>query len=267
MPLRIANQYPERRELQAYVDVYKRKLYSAHGLTGIFSPKFELKCRVSLEHFKQFCLQQEDIESCHINPFPQIAYWSYNVWEQGEIAHPGLKDAAQQLLNAVGINIDIASTPRHSPKFLAYSNFWVGSAQFWRDYVGKVLVPISDFLDEHPNHPAVVGVLKDTTHTDHAPFLPFVVERLYSTWLSQRNLGFSSYEFSQEIIETNLCNNQFERLLFCQMRADIDLADVTGRYSPELRQRVTHMCQIFQQHFFDYYASRPHPHSGKPIQA
>lgn len=264
-PLYIANLNPERRELQAYVEVYKRQLYSQQGYTGVFSPKFELKCQVTLDGFVHFASQQH-AATCHINPFPQIAYWSYNVWEQGEIAHPGLTQAAQQLLDAVGIGLQLAATPRHSGPLLAYSNFWVGNADFWYRYVGQVLVSISDFLDENPSHPATIGVLQDTSHTDPAPLLPFIVERLYSTWISTQPLGFASYPQSAQNIVQSYCNNAFERLLFKQMQAAVDAADAAGNFPTELRQRMMHMCQLFQQHFFDYYANRPHPHTNAPVQ-
>lgn len=265
-PLYIANHNPERRELQAYVEAYKRQLYSLQGYTGVFSPKFELKCHVTLDDFVHFASQQH-AATCHINPFPQIAYWSYNVWEQGEIAHPGLTQAAQQLLDAVGIGLQLAATPRHSGHLLAYSNFWVGNTDFWQRYVGQVLVPISDFLDEYPSHPAAIGVLHDTPHTDPAPFLPFIVERLYSTWISTQPLGIASFPQSAQNIVQGYCNNAFERLLFQQMQAGVDAADANGLFPIELRQRMTHMCQLFQQHFFDYYAHRPHPHSGNAVNA
>lgn len=265
-PLYIANHNPERRELQAYVEAYKRQLYSQQGYTGVFSPKFELKCHVTLDEFIHFASQQH-AETCHINPFPQIAYWSYNVWEQGEIAHPGLTLAAQQLLNAVGIGLQLANCPRHNGHLLAYSNFWVGNADFWHRYVGQVLVPISDFLDEHPSHPAANGVLHDTPHTAPAPLLPFIVERLYSTWISTQPLDFACYALSAQGVYKIYCNNEFERLLFKQMQVAVDAADANGIFPIELRQRMTHMCQLFQQHFFDYYANKPHPHSGKAVAA
>jgi len=261
-PLYISNKNPERRELQAYIEVYKRRLYSQKGYTGVFSPKFELKCRVTLHDFAQFAARQR-VTTCHINPFPQIAYWSYNVWEQGEIAHNGLTHAAQQLLDAVGIDLQLVNTPRHSSRLLAYSNFWVGNADFWYRYVGQVLVPISNFLDRLPNHQAAIEVLQNTLHTDSAPFLPFVVERLYSTWVSTQSLDFASYPQSAQDIEQDYCNNAFERLLFQQMRAPIDAADTTGHFSSELRQHINYMCRLFQQHFFDYYEHRVHPHSGR----
>ena len=264
-PLHISNQKPERRELQAYVEAYRRRLYLQNDYTGIFSPKFEIKTHVSINDFIRFASSQ-DGDICHINPFPQISYWSFNVWEQGEIAHPGLSKAAQKILDAVGIDLQISATPRHSASVLAYSNFWIGNIDFWRSYVGQVLVPISNFLDEHPSHPATNNVLEHTNHTDPAPLLPFIVERLYSTWLSTHSFKFSHFPQSAEDIAENYCNNSFERLLFSQMQNLVNTADYNCNFPGELREHMANMCRLFQQHFFDYYAHRKHPHSGQPVR-
>lgn len=266
-PLVINNDHPERRELQAYVQAYQQGLHKRHERVGIFSPKFSLKSRISAGAFKAFCQEHPQANVCHINPFPHIRYWSYNAWEQGESFHPGLMASAQALLDAVGIAVNIAQTPRHDARLLAYCNFWIADQAFWESYVGGVLKPISDFLDEHPDHPATQGVLQNTQHTTPTPFLPFIIERLYSTWISTHPaLNVAAYPIALDDVIAYYCKTDFKRLLVRQMHAMVDQCDADGHFSAAVRQRMSDMCALYRQHMLDFYENRPHPHTGEPIQ-
>lgn len=264
--VRADNSRPEWREFKILIDMYRNGDHLRHDYTGLFSPKFTLKSKISGAKFLEFVQSRSDSDICFINPFPQLAYWSYNVWMQGEQAHPGLTQAAQALADASGVNMTIGDTPRHGPGVLAYCNFWVGSQRFWDEYVGRTLVPIADFLEANPLHDAALAVMTDTTHTDPAPFLPFIVERLFSTYISLApELPRSAYRFNAQEIRDH-CMNDFEKLLFDRMRVKINEADASGVFQPALVDQMDTVCALWQKHFFDFYATRPHPHTGQPVR-
>lgn len=266
LPLvRAGNSRPEWREFKILIDMYRNGDHLQHDYTGLFSPKFTLKSKISGAKFLEFVQSHADSDVCFINPFPQLAYWSYNVWMQGEQAHPGLIAATQTLLDASGLDWAIADTPRHGPASLAYCNFWVGSRRFWDEYVGGTLLPIANFLEANPSHESARAVMVDTKHTDPAPFLPFIVERLFSTYISLHpELSRSAYPFSTEEIR-DYCINDFEKLLFDRMQEKIGEADASGVFGSGLVDQMDTVCALWQQHFFDFYATRPHPHTGQPV--
>ncbi|KVG31605.1 hypothetical protein [Burkholderia diffusa] len=265
VPLPFENARPEWRELQIILELYRRGTHRRHTHTGLFSPKFGLKTGIPGDQFVRFAHDNATADVVFINPFPQIAYWSYNVWMQGECAHPGITDAAQALLDASGIGLNVRDVPRNDLQSLAYCNFWVGNQAFWDQYVGRVLEPIAFFLESQPEHPAALGVMQDTFHTDQAPYLPFVVERLFSTYLATHpELNVRAYPFASTQIESH-CINAFERLLFQRMREDVDTADRSTVFPPALVNRMELVCSLWQQHFFDFYSVRPHPHTGRPL--
>ncbi|AEI78153.1 hypothetical protein CNE_1c28400 [Cupriavidus necator N-1] len=267
LPLRFENARPEWREFQLLIDLYRNGAHRRHRHMGLFSPKFCLKAGISGERFLRFVRENDSVDVVFINPFPQIAYWSYNVWMQGEYAHPGLADAAQALLDASGVAMDVRHAPRNNFRTLAYCNFWVGSQAFWDQYVGGVLEPIARFLEGQPNHTAARGVMQETAHTDRASYLPFIIERLLSTYLAVHpELRTCAYAFDQEQVES-YCVNSFERLLLQRMRDDIDAADRNGSFTSELKKRMDLACSLWQQHFFDYFATRPHPHTGRVVES
>lgn len=107
VPLYIANKNPEWRELQAYAEVYRLGLHRAADFIGVISPKFAAKTKISVSEFANFVAINRSSDVHFINPFPQIAYWSLNVWMQGEHAHPGIIDAARHLINAARIPLEL----------------------------------------------------------------------------------------------------------------------------------------------------------------
>jgi hypothetical protein len=268
LPLHIPdNRAAAWREFRMLVDMYRSGLYRQHVATGLFSPKFALKARISAEQFTRFVDTQSDCEVWFINPFPQLAYWSFNVWMQGEHAHPGLQEAAQSLLDAAGIGWRLDEVPRQGNGTLSYCNFWVGTPSFWDSYIGGVLIPIADFLESNPDHPVARAVMLDTTHTDPAPFLPFIVERLFSTYLSlNAKCKVASYPIAHEEI-ADYCIDDFERLMVRNMQPLVERAEASGIYDQRLTQQMDFMCAIWQQHFFDVYTQIPHPHTGRLVDS
>ena len=80
--------------------MYRQGIYKKQKFTGLFSPKFRLKSKISGQDFLDFATAHQEADVCLLNPFPQLAYFSFNVWMQGEHAHPGLTERAQALLDA-----------------------------------------------------------------------------------------------------------------------------------------------------------------------
>ena len=251
------------REFRIYVDMYRQGLHRGAGHCGVFSPKFPLKSRISTQEFLDFCGANADASVCFFNPFPQVRYVAYNVWNQGEPWHPGLGAAAQSLLDAAGIGWKIDQVPRQGAAHLSYSNFWVANEPFWDAYVGGVLLPIADLLEHEPEHPAARAVMVPTYHTDTATYLPFIVERLFSTFLSLHP-QFSSKAFPvEDVLPYCLCPS--EQSLVLQMKPAVDAADRSGVYTAQLIESLRQAAWTNTQQAKLYFQKHPHPHSGKTI--
>ncbi|QCB46350.1 hypothetical protein [Hydrogenophaga sp. PAMC20947] len=265
LPLHLTeNRFSAWREFRILVDFYREKRHLEGKRNGIFSPKFHLKTLVSADAFLAFCDRHADADVCLINPFPQWSYFAYNVWMQGESYHPGLVQCAQDLLDAAGLSLQISSVGRHGPALMAYSNFWVASPGFWDRYVGGVLDPIAKFLESDPTHPAALAVMADTYHTDQAPFLPFIAERLFSTFLSfNPDLKIAAYQF--ESVDAH-CLNDVQRAMVACMQPTVDAADAAGRFDEGLVRHLQYICsreaELTKAHFLHH----PHPHTGRTIQ-
>jgi hypothetical protein len=263
VPLEIRTNDIAWREFRIYVDMYRQQLHRGIGHCGLFSPKFSLKSKIQTKEFLDFCELHADADVCFFNPFPQVRYVAFNVWNQGEPWHPGLAVAAQGLLDAAGIGWQIAQVPRQSSAHLSYSNFWVANERFWDAYVGGILVPIADFLDHHEGHPVTRSVLESTYHTDEASYLPFIIERLFSTFLSMRpDIRSEAYPIG-DVLPYCICPSEQDLVL--QLKPAVDAADGTGEYPEDLleslRQAAWSNTRLAKLHF----QTHPHPHSGKTI--
>jgi hypothetical protein len=256
------NKFSGMREFKHLIDLYESGSYLRSEYTGLFSPKFNLKTQITGKTFIDFVNNNSGGDVYFINPFPQIKYWSYNVWMHGEIAHLGLMKAAVNLLSAAQVPLDILKTPRQGSNLLLYSNFWIASQKFWNDYVGNVLKPIYKFVTENSNDLVTIQVMSLTKHTVNAPLLPFIVERLFSTYLSfNPNIIPIAYPHNKFEISEKYCLNDFEKILLVLMCDDVDKADSQDVFSSELLIRMKLACILFQQHHFDFYESKKHPHS------
>ncbi|WP_043204919.1 hypothetical protein [Burkholderia cenocepacia] len=262
-PLRLADNPVAWREFRILVDFYRRGDHKNADKTGIFSPKFGLKTQVPAQRFIEFADANRDADVCLINPFPQLRYYSYNVWMQGEANHPGLCERTQNLLSDVGLDWDLASTPRHDERVLCYSNFWVGSEAFWEGYVGDVLNRIANHIERHAESAAVRAVMGDTYHTDAAPFLPFIVERLFSTFLSL-NPAIKVAAYPLPDLEPYLLTD-YEREMVRGIAPIVDAADRAESFPVDLIQIQQTFCRLAVMYGHEYFKSNMHPHSGKSI--
>ncbi|MFM0503978.1 hypothetical protein [Paraburkholderia caffeinilytica] len=251
------------REFRILIDFYRRKAHLGDRI-GIFSPKFGLKAKVSAEQFLVFCESNASADVCLINPFPQIACYSYNVWMQGEINHPGLTGCAQALLDECGFGWDLSRVPRHDARVLCYSNFWVGSEAFWERYVGGVLNRIALHIERNPNSPAVTAVMGETWHTDAAPFLPFIIERLFSTFLSlEPTIRVAAYPLPDV---SAYCLTDYERELVTGIAPIIDAADAASSFTPELMKIQHLLCNLYVRYAREHFSANAHPHSGRTVE-
>ncbi|MGF6939801.1 hypothetical protein OKW41_008963 [Paraburkholderia sp. UCT70] len=253
------------REFYILVDMYRKGMHRQQQITGLFSPKFALKARIDGSRFLEFVQANADADVWMINPFPQLAYFSYTAWMQGEHAHPGLVERSQQLLDACGIAWNLREAPRQSPHTLCYCNFWVGSQSFWESYVGKVLEPIATFLETQSGTEAARGVLEPTIHSDDAPFLPFVAERLFSTYLSLHpELKVAAYPIEGDQV-LDYCVSDFEKDIVRYMQKPIDAADRAPVFPPEQIALMDLLCTLSQKYVRAHFSFTPHPHTGQPI--
>jgi hypothetical protein len=262
LPLQLPdNRHADWREFRIFVDFWRRGGHKASDMTGIFSPKFQLKSGMSGASFVSFAQEQLGTDVCLINVFPGIPVYAYNVWMQGEGSHPGLLERAQALVDAAGLGWDLAATPRHDRSNTCFGNFWVATPRFWDDYVGGVLDPIASYLDDHPQSEVTRSVLEPAPYLVQAPYLPFIAERLFSTYLSLHpELVVASTDIAPEASAAVL--TEFRGAVLEHLKDRVAAADAAHHFPAELRQELALFSRLMGLHHNLYYSVVPHPHLG-----
>lgn len=260
------NPLPTWREFALYVHVFREQKHKHAEMTGILSPKFKLKTGVAPKNFLDFVRANISTDVVYINPFPQIPYFSYNVWMQGEVAHPGLTQCGQDLIQAAGLPWRLSELQRQKHDVVCFSNFWLGSQEFWEGYVGGVLQPIASYLETNPNSAISRAVLQPTLHTDPAPYLPFIIERLFSSYLSAMpEISRAEWCFTpDEVMER--CVNQYERNLVESMRMRVHEADKSDVFPVGIKAEMQLMCELWQRQFWEYFSNHQHPHANRTMK-
>ena len=261
LPLHVGNTRPQWREFAILVEMYRKGLHRRQALTGLLSPNFRQRSGWSGEEAMRHIEKNPGAEVYLLNPSAHLAYFGYNMWIAGEFVHPGLNRRAQALLDACAIGWRPAETPRQGPDYTCYGNFWVGNEKFWDDYVGGVLNPIAEYLERYPESETAKSVSVPTYHYHATPFLPFIVERLLSTYLQHAQPRICAR--IRDPLES--CRIDFERDVVAFVRHRVDRADRDGNFPADLIAWMGLMCRLRERYRHAYHASQPHFLSGRPI--
>jgi len=177
---------------------FKEKYHDTADFTGIFSWRFKQKTGILGKDFINFIKDNPKYDVYFINPFPGEELIYPNIWLQGEKSHPGLLEIGNQIFRKLGENIQLEEII-FSRANIAYSNYWVGNANFWKKYMTFTL-PIAKLIETDAEIRSKI-FNRAKYHYD-APYLPFIMERLFSTFLVL-NKNIRSKKFSYSIEKLN----------------------------------------------------------------
>ena len=120
---------------------------------------------------------------------------SFNVWRDGEQFHPGLIASANEILNRLGYDVDVASLDMTTYFFC---NFFIANKRFWNEYMEFIDALLKLCQHDSALHDKVLsngrsGYFQDPT----TPMFPFLVERFTPTFILLNK--FSSASFSSSL--------------------------------------------------------------------
>jgi hypothetical protein len=243
------NPRSELKEIALFRKLYRSGVYKSARYTGIVSQKFRRKSGIAGRTFIEFIEGNTGFDVYFINPFPQNAYFSFNVWEHGNECHKGLADLAQRLFDAAGLGWKVADLPRNGPDSLLYCNYWAGNEKFWHAYMALIerLLAALDSMPQIERN----RFFEDAYYLAPAPMLNFILERVFSSFLmvtpGLKGLG---YRYTPEQIKEQ-CLYPVEVEAYEKLHSVIDAWDREGSYSEERRNifqfllaAVGHYCDL-----------------------
>jgi hypothetical protein len=169
------------------------------GAWGLVSWKFTAKTAVPAAEFWAFVERSlPDHDVVFINP---MLFWEaavLNVWEQGEMAHPGLVGLAAALTRFRAL--DRLIMKRGS---FAYCQYFVAKRPFWEAYLAYLeKTVIGRFEAAKADDPIVPAMLQPAGHHNNpaASRIPFLIERLFSTFLlANPDIRAAAFPHSAEV--------------------------------------------------------------------
>jgi hypothetical protein len=152
---------------------------------GFFSPRFQEKTGLNAAAVDGVIAALErrkpDLEIVLFSPQPDMGAFFLNVFEQGEMFHPGLMEVSRQVLKEVGFDVPIETLVMDSRQ-IVFSNYFVAKPAFWRAWleVTEAIFRIA----EDPAHPLYAALNAGTSYRDGSHQKVFVVERIASLLLT-----------------------------------------------------------------------------------
>ena len=151
---------------------------------GFLSPRFRDKTGYDAKTVFDIVRQSDTTSDVVLlsHGWDQIAYF-LNVFEQGEVWHPGITRLARQFLDHIGFAADLSTMVMHSTTAVL-SNQVVAKARYWREW-RAIAEKFWDYVEHDPTaDPLMRGSVAYGTAESQAPFKAFVQERLASIVLA-----------------------------------------------------------------------------------
>lgn len=229
------NPTPELFEIAIFFDFYEKNIHKQADYVGAVSKKFFRKTKVPGKKFIDYIQNNPGYDVYFINPFPQISYYAYNIWEHGESCHKGICDLTQYLFDSANIPLRIDEFGRNNHKNSLCCNYWVGSATFWEGYI-SFLRHLFNTIQNMPVDKKNQFFASTSHDNSYVPMFPFIFERLFSTYLSlNKNIKYLAYPRSgEEIIAA--CFDDRERHIYKAFGSLIDALDASDTNSKVLKE-------------------------------
>jgi len=135
-----------------------------------------------------------DVYFCNPHPYNEALY--HNMWVQGEVSHPQFLELVRLFYAAAGLDDKELKTIETSGNFTA-ANYFVASPRFWDlfiPFVKRTLVAADKALDPKVRDLLHSKVADDKGLHAGATYIPFIVERLFTTFMRSEGKALKSYK-------------------------------------------------------------------------
>lgn len=188
-----SNPDPDWREYHVFRTEYLAGHVRDGEVAGYLSWKFGMKTRVRGHAFLDFIDRHPGRDVWFLNPHGIEPLPFRNVWLQGEHHHPGILHLARRVFRKVGIDCDPESLEQPASEVL-YCNYWAGTRRFWDAYIA-FCEPVRDCLLHGLDDDDRRLLHARADRTIDACYIPFIMERLFSTLLAvRRDLSFAGWD-------------------------------------------------------------------------
>lgn len=178
------NPKPEEREYYNFLKVWDNENGILDGVDayGMFGPRWQEKLRYGSKDIAYEIENNPGYDVYLFNHARIVDALFFNVWEQGEHWHPGIRQVAQKALELAGYDSNVINDLMFD-QTTCYCSYFVATKEFWSDYL-DFLVRIKYYLESLPEEEKKIyegsaGYARDR----NLNLFPFIIERMFSTFL------------------------------------------------------------------------------------
>lgn len=157
---------------------------------GLFGPRWEQKLKYPGEEINRTISENPNNDVWIFNHARIVNSLTVNVWEHGEIYHPGISLVARALLKIIGYDpVFVESLMTESNT--CYCSYFVARRQFWRSYI-QFLTMLYEATLLLPTKEREIFLSSANYARDRSLNLfPFITERMFSTFLLIKSSEYS----------------------------------------------------------------------------
>ena len=152
---------------------------------GFVSWKFRDKTGISGETVLKYIYDHPGFDVYFANPYQDaMVTWGFrHVWEEAEQWHHGIKVLAMDVLKKANSSLEWETLVTRYEE-TCYCNYWIANARFWKAFMAFA-TPVADILEHglSEEQQLFLEQSKKTTK-QRMTFRPFIMERLFSTFLA-----------------------------------------------------------------------------------
>lgn len=179
-------------------------------LWGAVSWKFYQKTGVSGTELKRYIADNSGYDVYYCNPHVHLEAIFPNLWLQGETAHPEFMDLSQEIFRVADIPKKWL-TAVYPARAFASTNYMIATPAFWQayiEYVESTLKKIHAGLDDRRLELLFSSAADYRNLHAGASYLPFIVERLFMTFMLGEGRRFRSMKYPLPKQESTLDQHQ-----------------------------------------------------------
>jgi hypothetical protein len=176
------NERPELREFHSFNRIIDEGFANGLDAWGVFGPRWSDKMRHSSQVIVDAIKDNPDADVWIFNHARVHDALTFNVWEQGEFFHKGIREVATAALKAGNYETNILDVVMTDSS--CYCSYFVAKKQFWLDYI-VFIKDVKEKLEALTGREA--EIYHGSANYGRDPNLnlfPFIVERLFSTFLN-----------------------------------------------------------------------------------
>ena len=125
---------PKYRELPAFLNFVQDKKYTLSSYSGILSPAFQNKTKISVKKLKNIIRNNPGYDVYIVHPYRREIELADHFMQLAELEHPGISKLINLLwLEFYGENSPRINLPDHS-EYCLHCNYFVANKEFWDEF-------------------------------------------------------------------------------------------------------------------------------------